>query len=300
LRYIASIFIFLISPLSLVCEVIPPVESLRKAIEFEWLAPEQPFKMGEILHFTVIGRNTASDTAICYALDAAEIHGDSLEPFLVVKPVDKYVSDTLPPGGTATYYYVLVDDSQWLYDPLKSVRSYKDEVGLPCLPPGEYKLKFRRRWDRGDSLDFKMILPESDKKTLLDSLALAFIAFQVGRYEDAIKTAFWLNETAPESPFTARCLILGRGIAWNQYACEEAMALDSLFWESFGGPEIRYRYIGYPGIMRATGGIIQRCAEPERQARYLDRLEKKFPDECMREEIDAVRKTIGLQNKDNK
>ena len=201
--------------------------------------------MGEILHFTVIGRNTASDTAICYALDAAEIHGDSLEPFLVVKPVDKYVSDTLPPGGTATYYYVLVDDSQWLYDPLKSVRSYKDEVGLPCLPPGEYKLKFRRRWDRGDSLDFKMILPESDEKTLLDSLALAFIAFQVGRYEDAIKTAFWLNETAPESPFTARCLILGRGIAWNDYYDAGTSLAQTIQVEDEGDYYVWVRYCKY-------------------------------------------------------
>ena len=275
-------------------EVIPPIESLRTAIEFRRQAPEKPFRLGEILYFTIIGKNIAADTAICYALSAGEIDGDSIEPYSVVSVPDKYVQDTLAPGDSAVYHVVAVDGSPWLYDPLKKSRSYEVPVGLPCYPPGDYVLHFSRMWGVDDSICFEVApaRKRENESGLLDTLAQAFVAYSVGRNSDVVEMAHRLFEMAPESPYTARCLILARGVAWQSEMCEEAMIFDSLFWANFGELPERWHYVSCPGFLGATAGILDRCAGIERRISYLDWLEKKISDSAMQEGIGSIRSIL--------
>jgi hypothetical protein len=75
--------------------------------------------------------------------------------------------------------------------------------------------------------------------------------------------------------------------------CDEALALDSIFWVNFGEPAVRRRYLPYPGVLRATGGVIGKCVPKEERSAYLDWLERMFSDPEMACEIDGIRAAFG-------
>ncbi|MGC9315080.1 MAG: hypothetical protein ACP5G4_05540 [bacterium] len=290
---IPTILLFMILAVPAFAEIIPPMQSIREAIEVRWLPPEEPFRMGEILHFTVVATNIAEDTAICYALSAGEIKGDSIEPYAVVELIDKYVSDTLAPGESASYKFTKIDGTTWLYDPYKDVRSYAEPVGLPCFPPGKYTLTHMVKWSQRESITFEVV-PQTDplQQTLLDSLAEAAVAYFVGRPEDAVKNARFCYSTDPASPLTARALILARGVAWEKELDNEAMEMDSLFWLNFGSMDNRHNYMPNPGFFSQTAGVLSRCAENDRIANYLDWLADLHDDPSLREEIEKARERL--------
>jgi len=288
--------VFLILALVAICtaEIIPPMQSIREAVEVRWLPPEEPFKFGEILHFNVVGKNIAQDTAICYALSAGEITGDSIHPYAIVSLPDKYVSDTLAPGDSAIYNFTLINGSDWLYDPLKDVRSYENKVGLPCFPPGEYKLSFLALWGERDSFYFEVVPIENEtERVLLDTLAEAAVAYFVGRPADAILNARWLHANAPKSSLTARALILARGVAWEKEMCNDAIELDSLFWASFGGLPERWNYLPNPGFIGGSIAVLKACAEPGRIENYLDWLAGAYPDTLMTQQVGIAKERLG-------
>jgi len=286
----SAIVLLIILPISLLAKVIPVLESMRNAVEYSW-SVEDSFWLGEMLSFRVVGTNISQDTAISYTLDAAEISGDSLE-FVIVRPLEKYVSDTLAPGDSADYYYLHYDNVRWHYDPWKDERSYAEPVGIWCLPVGEYKLIYRRRWERADSITFSVVEPPEEERTNLDTLASLYIAFQVERYEDALKAAEWLAKNAPESPYTARGLTVGRGIAWKYDFCEQSVLFDSLLWENFGGLKNRYKYMPLPGFIKATQGVLQKCKDGEERTEYLDWIESQYSDDTMTEAIKETREVF--------
>ena len=268
----------------------PPIESMREAIEFTWFAPSEPFMLGEILFFDCRAKNTSSDTAIVYELEAAVVRMDSIEPFVMVAPYEQKVNDTLAPGDTAHYRYILNDGPNWFYDPLRTSRSYEKEVGISCLPPGKYRLVYRRRWDVADSIRFEIVEPPATERALLDSLAEEYVAYETDKPKDAIEIGRRLAEMSSGSPYAARGLILARGVAWENDLCEDALYLDSLFWENFGQPSVRFRYLPYPGILRATGGVLGKCVPKEERSAYLDWLASRFPDPEMTDEIALFRR----------
>lgn len=281
--------IFLIIAMFCAADIIPEMQSIREAVEVRWLPPEEPFKMGEILHFTVVATNIAEDTAICYALSAGEIKGDSIVPYSVVELVDKYVYDTLAPGESASYRFTLVNGSNWLYDPYKDRRDYGEPVGLPCFPPGEYKLTHMVLWAKRESISFEVVeQTDSIQRVLLDSLAEAAVAFFIDKPERSIKNARFCWNLDPNSPLTARALILARSVAWDKGMNDEAIEMDSLFWLGFGDPGKRHFYLPNPGFFLETYAVLKQCSTPERNARYLDWLSGLY-DDALREQIEKSR-----------
>ncbi len=279
--------------ISCFAEIIPPMQSIREAIEIRWLPPEEPFYVGEILHFEVEAKNIAEDTAICYALSAGEIKGDSIEPYAVIALDNKYVNDTLAPGEKSSYTFTLIDGSAWLYDPLENARSYSSNVGLPCFPAGDYELIFMVMWGKRDTIEFK-VEPQTDptRKVLLDSLAEAAIAYMVDRPEDAVRNARFCYETDPNSPYTARTLILARGVAWEKEFCNEAIEMDSLFWASFGSIDKRHDYLPNPGFFMPTTAVLNHCAGGDRTSNYLDWLTSYHNDTALQREIELARQRL--------
>jgi hypothetical protein len=290
MKYIMPIVLMIV----LFCSagIIPEMQSIREAIEVRWLPPVDPFKMGEILHFNVVATNIAEDTAICYALSAGEIKGDSIIPYSVVELVDKYVYDTLAPGESSSYIFTLVDGSSWLFDPYKDRRDYGEPVGLPCFPPGEYNLTHMVLWGKRETISFEVIeQTDSIQLVLLDSLAEIAVAFFVDRPERSIKNAHFCWNLDPNSPLTARALILARSVAWNKGMNNDAIEMDSLFWVGFGGPEKRHFYLPNPGFFLETFAVLKQCSTPERSERYLDWLSGLY-DDALREQIEKFRGSL--------
>jgi len=277
-----------IAPLAL-SQVLGPIQSLREAIEFEWVPPERAFMMGEPMSFDVIAKNTASDSAIVYQLDPAMVRVEAEIPFVLINPAEGNPNDTLAPGQSVRYRYILIDGMSHKHDPFRGVRSYEREVGLPCLPAGEYWLVYNRGWSAGDSLDFTVVEPPTAERPILDSLAQAYVAYQVERHDDAVAMGFTLVEMSAESPLTARGLIFARGVAWENDMCDKALALDSLFWEHFGDVSVRSRYLPFPGVLRATAGVLGKCLEVEERLVRLEVLKAQFPDEEIAREAEHYR-----------
>lgn len=284
------ILILLLLIITCFARVIPPMKSIREAIEVRWLPPEEPFRVGEIPYFKVVAKNIAADTAICYALSSGEINGDSIEPYAVISLRDKYVNDTLAPGETSSYVFTLIDGTTWLYDPLKDVRSYKEPVGLPCLPAGDYTLTYMVMWGKRDKIDFQVV-PQEDptQQLVLDSLAQAAVAYLVGRPEDAIRNARFCYRTDPTSPLTARALILARGVAWEEELCDSAIEMDSLFWSSFGQKAQRHKYLPNPGFFSPSTAVLSRCSHDKRTRNYLDWLGNTIGDGAMQQQLQKAR-----------
>jgi len=285
-------FIILFVCFTLIGKVIDVHDSMREAVDFIWQAPEKPFVMGEIIHFSVLAVDVAEDSAIAYVLDAAELTGDSVDPFLVIPPPEKYIIDTLAPGETTWYNYIIRDEPRWKYDPFKGVRSYENPVGLNCLPPGIYKIRYDRRWKLPDSLEFEIIAPDQNDRPFLDSLANIYIAYRVGRKKDAIKLSRWFANKAPDSRYTARALLFGAAVAWEDTLCADAIALDSIFWNSYGSRDL-YKYLPYPNTLRYTIGIIGRCKKAPERFRYLDWISSRRKDKLLSKEIEKAKMILS-------
>ncbi|MCK5832728.1 hypothetical protein KAH81_03560 [bacterium] len=270
-------------------KVMEPIDSMRDAIKFIWLQPSEPFMMGETMFFEVYAENIATDSAVVYDLDPASVRMDSIEPFVMVRAYEQHPYDTLAPGDTVHYRYILSDGPNWLYDPYREIRSYASEVGLSCIPSGEYHLVYRKRWSESDSISFIIVEPPETERALVDSLAEMYVAYQVGRKEDAVALGFKLAEMSTGSPYTARGLIFARGVAWEINDCKNALTLDSMFWDYFGEPSVRYRFLPHPGILRATAGILGKCAGKTEQLNYIDRLANRFGDAKLKKELDYYR-----------
>ncbi|GEM_PF-1536654 len=272
--------------------VMGPVDSMRDAIEFTWIQPTRTFMVGEPVCFEVIAENIAPDSALVVELDPATIRLDGDQPFVLVRHAEPKLEDTLATGAKTRYRYILTEGPNSLYDPFREVRSYATDVGLSCLPAGEYRLIYRKRWSIADSIDFKIVEPPATERALLDTLAEMAVAYQVGRLEDAAALGFRLFEMSSGSPYTARGLIFARGAAWEKGLCDEALKLDSLFWESFGEPAIRSNFLPYPGLLRATAGIWGKCTSKTERLNRLDRLAAKFDDPEISAEIDHYRRVF--------
>jgi hypothetical protein len=199
--------------------------------------------------------------------------------FKVLSPGDKYVYDTLAPGQSRAYHYILKDGTFDLYDPFANVRSYENPVGIPYLPAGKYLLGYMPFWGINDSMLFDIIDCPAKEKPFLDTLANEFTSYQVGRIDDVFKTAYWMAKNGGGSPYAGRALVLARGAAWEKEKCTDAIKLDSLFWVNFGAKEKRYSFVSNPGTIRATEGIIGKCRDYAGRIKYLDWLEKNYGDD---------------------
>ena len=194
-------------------KVLTGIEALSSAVRFRWEEPEEDFCFGLPLSFEVTATNVAEDSAVVHKLYRAAIYGDSFEGFDLISPGTYHLRDTLAPGEEILYYYIYENGAGNFYDPYEFEKTYEKEVGLPALAPGEYSLHYRPSYNGLDTLIFTIAPPREEDSSELDSMAQLYIAYQREKPERAISLARYLSDNTPNSPFTARALVLGRGIA---------------------------------------------------------------------------------------